>query len=119
VSEETELSAASAAEPINEPARDEASSAMETVATASLPLETPPAPMPPPAAAAPPPRRMTAREVSQLADELGAEVADNAVPSPPRSAPSNPPPTANSDEVAIGGGACAGCRASRRPARCA
>jgi DNA primase catalytic core len=101
VSEETELSAGSAAEPINEPARDEAASAMETVATASLPLEKLPAPMPPPVAAAPPPRRMTAREVSQLADELAADLADNAVPSPPRSASSTPPSPANSDEVSF------------------
>jgi DNA primase len=97
VSEEAEQVSASAAEPINEPARDEATSAMETVAIASLSLETRATPAPPPEA--PPPRRMTAREVSRLADELGTEVADNAVPLPPPLAPSSPPPTASRDEV--------------------
>jgi DNA primase len=100
VSEEAEQASASATEPIKEPAREEAASAMETVATASLPLERPPTPMPPPAAAAPPPRRMTAREVSHLADELGAEVADNATPSPP-SAPPSPSLVASGDEVSF------------------
>jgi DNA primase catalytic core len=98
VSEEAEQASAGVAEPINEPARDEATSAMETAATASLPLETRPTSVPLPEA--PLPRRITAREVSQLADELGADVADNAEPSP-CPAPSNPPPTGNSDEVSF------------------
>ena len=89
ISAEAEQASARVAEPTNEPAREEAASAMETVATASLPLETPPAPMSLPAAAAPPPRHMTAREVSQLADELGADVqttrATSARPAPSRS----------------------------------
>jgi DNA primase catalytic core len=97
VSEEAEQASVSAVEPINEPGRDEALSAMETAASASLPLETRATPAPPPEA--PPPRRMTAREVSRLSDELGAEVADNAEPSRPPAAPSSPPPTASSDEV--------------------
>ncbi|HEY0465432.1 MAG TPA: hypothetical protein VGC79_14555 [Polyangiaceae bacterium] len=97
VSEEAEQMSASAAEPIAEPARDDAASALEMRANASLPLETRPAPPP----EAPPPRRMTAREVSRLADELGTEVADNAVPLPLPAVPSNPPPTASGDDVSF------------------
>jgi DNA primase len=101
LSEEAQQASASAAEPINEPGRDEALSAMETAATASLPLEAPPAPRPPPAAAAPPPGRMTAREVSRLADELGADVADNSEPLRSPTAPSSPSPVASGDEVSF------------------
>jgi DNA primase catalytic core len=98
-SAEAEQASVRVAEPPNEPARDEASSAMETATSASFSPETPPPVAPQPEA--PPPRRMTAREVSRLADELGVDVADNAVPSPPRAAPSNLPPTANSDELSF------------------
>ena len=96
VEEEGGPATESAAERIKEPARAEAASAMETAASASLPVETPPMAALPPAA--PPSRRMTSSEVSRLAAELGAEVADNAVPSPPP-APSSPLPTASGDEV--------------------
>jgi len=98
-SAEAEEASARVAEPTNEAARDEATSALETAASASFRSETPPLVAAPPEA--PPPRRMTAREVSQLADELGADVADNVEPSPPRRAPSSPPPPANSDEVSF------------------
>jgi DNA primase len=100
VREETEQATAtgSAAEPINEPARDEAASAMETAGSASLPLKTPPTAAPPPEL---PPRRMTAREVSRLADELGTEVADNAEPLRAPPAPPSPSPTASGDEVSF------------------
>lgn len=99
VSEEAEQVSASAAEPINEPARAEATSAMEMAGIASLSLETRSTPAPPPEA--PPLCRMTAREVSRLADELGTEVADNAVPLPPPLAPSSPSLVASGDEVSF------------------
>jgi len=99
VSVEAEQASVSAAEPINEPARDETISAMETAASTSLPPETPPTAASSPEAL--PPRRMTAREVSRLADELGTEVADNAEPLRPPPAPTSPPLAANGDEVSF------------------
>ncbi len=94
------LAAAELPEPISFLAAEAAST---EPASGALPLEKPAAPAPasapPPAAEVAPPRRMTSSEVSRLAAELGAEVADNAAPPPPPPALSSAPPTASGDEV--------------------
>jgi len=100
----TEARSASVDEAISELARAEAASMMEPEPSEPAPLAEPAEPEP--AVAPPPPavpkasaKRMTASEVRRLANELGAELADNA-PEPRPAAPMpSTTPTASGDEV--------------------
>jgi len=96
------LAAAALNEPISSLAAEPASTAPvseEAEFPAKNEPRNEPAPIPPPSEAALP-RRLTASEVSRLADELGADVADNAEPLRPP-AVSSPPPPASGDEVSF------------------
>jgi DNA primase len=89
---------------LNEAAREEALSVMATAEGALAPASPPP--LSSPSAASPGERPLTVSEIRGLADELGAEIADNApaasaAPSyPPSPSPSSSKAAAsNSDEV--------------------
>jgi len=88
---------------LNEGAREEAPSVMATAERAHSPAPSPP--LASPSAPSLGERPLTASEIRGLADELGAEIADNAPAAPaPASLPSSPSPSSsraasNSDEV--------------------
>src|SRR5690606_18233889 len=106
----TEARSASTDKAISEPARAEAVSMIETLPSASTSEPAPPqepaeparavaAPSPEMPPKASPRPGMTASEVRHLADELGAEIADNASEPPPASPSPSATPAGSSDEV--------------------
>jgi len=102
--EAAENEAAGEVSSLNETAREPASSVMATEEGALAPAPSPP--LASPSAASAGERPLTASEIRGLADELGAEIADNAPAAPaPPSLPPSPSPSSsraaasNSDEV--------------------